>query len=69
MSGRWAGVATQMEAVELQALFLHCHGYLLNLAASDAVKGRSVMRNALDITFEVSKLVKFFPKHGGIFES
>ena len=50
------------------ALFLHCHGHALNLAAGDAVKGCSVMKDALDITFEVSKSVKFSPKRSGTFD-
>ena len=68
MSGQRTGVSTQLKEVEPRALFLHCHGHALNLAAGDAVKGCSVMKDALDITFEVSKLVKFSPKRSGTFD-
>ena len=68
MSGQRTGVSAQLEEVEPRALFLHCHGHALNLAAGDAVKGCSVMKDALDITFEVSKLVKFSPKRSGTFD-
>ena len=35
---------------------------LFNLVAGDAIKKCKVAKNALDVAFEVSKLVKFSPK-------
>lgn len=68
MSGIRGGVAKQLRDVEPRALFMHCHGHALNLAASDAIKQSKVMKDALDTTFEVSKLVKFLPKRGAVFD-
>ena len=42
-----------------QTLYLHCHGHALNLAAGDAIKRCKHTKDALDVAFEVSKLVKF----------
>lgn len=68
MTGRRSGVAKQLEELEPQALFLHCHGHALNLAAGNAIKKCKLMRDALDTTFEVSKLVKFSPKRDSLFD-
>lgn len=68
MVERRNGVAKQLEELEPRALFIHCHGHSLNLAAGDAIKKCKVMRDALDTTFEVSKLVKFSPKRDTMFE-
>lgn len=62
MSGPRSGVAKQLLDEEPCALYLHCHGHALNLAAGDAIKNCKVTKDALDVTFEVSKLVKFSPK-------
>ncbi len=68
MSGVRSGVAKQLRDAEPRALFMHCHGHALNLAAGDAIKQSKVMKDALDTTFEVSKLVKFSPKRGAVFD-
>ena len=38
-------------------------GHTLNLAAYDTVKQPKIMKDCLDTTFEISKLVGFSPKH------
>ena len=38
MAGAHKGVATQISSEEPRALFTHCYGHALNLAACDAVK-------------------------------
>ena len=38
MSGPRSGVAKQLRNEEPRALYLHCHGHALNLAAGDAIK-------------------------------
>ena len=40
------------------AIYKHCYRHSLNLACSDAVKGCSLMKNVLEITHEITKLVK-----------
>lgn len=62
MKGAKSGVATQLLSDESRAIYIHCYGHALNLAISDTVKGSKVMKDALDVIFEVSKLVKFSPK-------
>ena len=62
ISGPRSGVAKQLRDEEPRALYLHRHGHALNLAAGDPIKMCKVTKDALDVTFEVSKLVKFSPK-------
>ena len=52
-----------------RALFCHCYGHSLNLATSDAIKGCKVVSDALDTTFDISKLIKFSPRREGLFEN
>ena len=66
--GNLVGVAKQITDEEKRELFCYCYEHSLNLAASDAIKGCKVMSDALDTTFEISKLLKFSPKHEYIFE-
>ena len=62
MRGSQSGVATQILKEEPRAVYTHCYGHALNLACSDAVKGCKVMRDALDITYEIVKLIKKSPR-------
>ena len=57
-----------MVRLEPRAVFTHCYGHSLNLACSDAVKGSKLMRNALDIVREITKLVKLPPRQNAIFQ-
>ena len=68
MAGHKNGVATQILAVEPRALYTHCYGHSLNLAMCDAMKKCKVCRDALDVTHEICKLVKFSPKRNAIFD-
>ena len=68
MSGPRSGIAKQLLDEEPCALYLHCHGHALNLAAGDAIKNCKVTKDALGVTFEVSKLVKFSPKQNAQLE-
>ena len=51
MAGEKGGVSKQIMEKEKRALFCHCYGHSLNLAASDAVKKCKIMADALDTTF------------------
>lgn len=53
------GVAAQMCIEEPRALYSHCYGHALNLAASDAIKKNKILRDVLDTVFEITKLLKF----------
>ena len=67
MSGLRNGVVTQIQTMEPKAIYTHCYGHALNLAAGDTIKKCLVLRKALDITFEMSKLIKHSPKRDALF--
>lgn len=62
MSGCKAGVAKLITDIESRAIFTHCYGHALNLAVGDTIKGIKVLRDVLDITYEISGLIKLSPK-------
>ena len=68
MSGIKSGVAKQICDIEPRALFTHCYGHALNLAASDVLKQSKLMSDALDLTREITKLIKCSPRREGIFQ-
>ena len=57
MSGCKKGVAAQITSEENRALFVHCHAHSLNLAVADTIKQTKVCSNALEVAFEVTKLI------------
>ena len=68
MAGCKNGVATQILTVEPRAIYTHCYGHSLNLAMCDTIKKCKLTRNAMDVTNEISKPVKFSPKHNEVFD-
>lgn len=62
MSGKKSGLATRIATLEPRALYTHCYGHSLNLAAQDSLKESKVMKDALDLTIEAVKLVKVSPQ-------
>ena len=62
MAGRKGGVAAMIKEIEPRALFTHCYGHALNLACADTIKQCKVVKEALETTHEISKLVKCSPK-------
>ena len=62
MTGSKKGVASQLMAEESRALLTHCYGHALNLAVGDAIKQSKICHGALDVAFEVSRLIRFSPK-------
>ncbi len=62
MSGSKNGVVQLIKREEPRALYTHCYGHALNLACSDSIKRSKVMKDALDTTHEITKLVKKSPK-------
>ena len=69
MAGSRNGVATQIASEEPRAIFVHCYGHALNLAAGDTVKKNKLLRNTLDTTLEISKLLKFSPRRDAMFSA
>ena len=62
MKGRISGVSTQLLQEEPRAIYTHCYGHSLNLACQDTIRSVKVLRDALDTTFELSKLLKYSSK-------
>ena len=58
MSGSRGGVAFAFQKEEPRAIYTHCYGHALSLACSDAVKNFKIMKDALDTSYELIKLVK-----------
>ena len=67
MAGAHKGVATQISSEEPRALFTHCYGHALNLAAYEAMKKCKVVQDAMDTVSEISKLIKLSPKRDAVF--
>ena len=68
MSGCRSGVATQLLKEEPRALFTDCYGHSLNLACSDAIKKTALMRNALDVVLEITKLINNSPRRDALLQ-
>ena len=62
MKGAINGLSKQISDIESKALYTHCYGHSLNLAAGDTIKGCKLLQDALDITFEISRLVNIHQK-------
>ena len=52
-----SGVATQIQKKEPRAIFTDCYEHSLQLAVGDMVKEVRNLRDALDTTSEISKLL------------
>ena len=68
MSGIRNGVKTVIQREEKRAIYTHCYGHALNLAAGDTVKKQKLLRDTLDTTAEISKLLKYSPRRDTMFE-
>ena len=68
MAGSRTGTATQLRQVEERAIFTHCYGHALNLAVADVVKESRIVRDVLDTVREITKLLKYSPRHDSLFE-
>ena len=58
MSGSRSGVVKRVQEEEPRAAYTHCYGHALNLECSDSVKGCQLIKDALDIVYEITKLIK-----------
>lgn len=47
--------------LEHRALYTHCYGHALNLAAQDSIKNIKLMQDTLDTTYEITKFIKKIP--------
>lgn len=62
MSGRVNGVSTQILAKQPKATYIHCFAHTLNLSVQEMCAKNSVMKNVLDSSNEIIKLIKLSPK-------
>ena len=67
MAGSKSGVASRVLAEESRAVFTHCYGHSLNLACGDTIKRSKLMKDALDTTHEITKLIKKSPARDATF--
>ena len=49
------------------AVVTHCYGHAHGLACSDAIKSCITMRNTLDTSYEIIKLIKLSPRRDATF--
>ena len=68
MSGKRSGVATQIQKKEKKAFYLHCYAHSLNLACQDSIRKCKLVNDVLDMTYEVTKLIKFSPRRDRVLE-
>ena len=68
MRGIRLGVAKQILDEETRAVYTHCYGHSINLAMNDAMKACKPVKNSLEVTYEVTKLIKYSPCHEAIFQ-
>ena len=68
MSGIRNGVSTQIIKEEKRAVYTHCYAHALNIAIGVTIKRSKVCCDALDVAFEISKLIKFSPKRNAAFD-
>ena len=69
MCGSQKGVATLIQQEEPRAIYIHCYGHALNLACGDAVKKCELMRDALDTSYELIKLIKKSHRRDAVFQN
>ena len=69
MAGSKNGVAAKICSEEPRAVYTHCYGHALNLACSDAIKCCSLLQHALDVSKEISLLIKESPCRDALFQS
>ena len=68
MRGVKNGVSTIIASKESRAIFTHCYGHALNLGVGDTIKQCQLMKSALEVVTEISKLIKKSPKRDSAFQ-
>ena len=67
MQGHRSGLGTQIQEEEPAAIKIHCLAHCINLCLQDVSRKCKVVRDALDLVFEIIKLIKFSPKRAHLF--
>ena len=61
------GVATYLQQEQKSALFVHCVAHSLNLCLQDCGKRCACVREAIGLAFELSSIIRAFPKRLALF--
>ena len=69
MAGHISGLATRLKAEEHRMLHVHCMAHCLNLCLQDCSRNCSCVRDALDLTSELSSLIHASPKRLALFQN
>ena len=69
VAGSKGGVAAMIKKIEPRALYTHCYEHALNLACADTIKQCRIVKNGLETTHEITKLVKCSPKRDSRLET
>ena len=66
--GMHSGMAVQIMCEEPRALYTHYYGHVFNVAVGDTIKQLKLLRDTLDVTYEISKLLKYSPRRDTLWE-
>ena len=69
MSGIRSGVQALVKKESDRALYVHCLAHSLNLCVQEVSKSVDLIRNVLNLLFEMGKLIKFSPKRSTLFST
>ena len=58
MTGTTNGVAAQIKKLKERCLLVHCYCHSLNLAVRDTIKNIPLLKDTLDIAYEITKLIR-----------
>ena len=68
MSGAKSGVAKRIQDEEPRAVFTHYYGHAISLAVCDVLKQLKAIKQALEVTHDITKLIKYSPRRESIFK-
>ena len=68
MSGIRSGVQALVKSQENRALYVHCFAHSLNLCVHEVSKQIDLVRNVMDLVYNLVQLIKFSPKRATMFE-
>ena len=68
IAGLKSEVAKQIQDIEPRAVLTHCYGHSLNLPCGDTIKTSKLLKDALDTTHEITKLIKKSRRRTAIFD-
>ena len=67
MMGKFKGVASQILKDNPAAIPIHCFAHRLNLCLQSVSRQNTLLRDALDVSGEISQLINFSPKRSALF--